>query len=118
MVVKLAAKCLYFILKCVSSGHFYSAAETSVFEDCNFLFIHDDFLFGERFVDHVHVCSGFSMLTSTRTHVPTPCSLPAQSLVLPLHAPFPSILFSLTPPYWPSPSNHMIIWHNVTPPDA
>lgn len=55
----------------------------------------------------------------TLTHMyPPPCSLPSQSLFLPLHAPYPSILSSLKPPHWPSPSNRMIIWHNVTPPDA
>lgn len=42
-------------------------------------------------------------------------SLPFQSFFIPLHAPFPSILSSPKPPHWPSPSNRMIIWHNVTP---
>ena len=101
----------------------------SLFMDCNFLFIYHRSFYRLRqrfffsfqnsclFIVSTHVLSSLCIYIHA-AHVPTPCSLPPQSLFLPLHAPYPSILFSLKPPHWPSPSNRMIIWHNVTPPDA
>lgn len=114
----------------VPSSLFSCRNFVSVFQDCNFLFIHyDSYLHicpwnkGPFFLLREAMCLSCACMpwflhasTYTSTHVPTPCSLPSQSLSLPLHAPFSSILFSLKPPYWPSPSNRMIIWHNVTPP--
>lgn len=115
----------------ISPQHFCSAAEnSSPFNDCNFLFIHGESslhisLQTKVFPFRIAVCLSWAHMPCplhaskcTCAHVPTPCSLPPQSLFLPLHAPYPSILFSLKPPHWPLPSNRMIIWHNVTPPDA
>lgn len=141
MVVELAAtKCLllhsYLGFCSVSSQHFYSAAEHVCFfiealqfpvHSSWFLFAYLSsdkgffYFFISAIADYLscaHMPCLLHASTYTCTHVPTPCSVPSQSLFLPLHAPYPSILSSLKSPHWPSPSNRMIIWHNVTPPDA
>lgn len=53
------------------------------------------------------------------TLLPTPCPLPPQSPLLTSPRSFSSFPVPPSEPrHWLSPSNHMIIWHNVTPADA
>lgn len=69
----------------------------------------------------------FSCVCLSCAHIP--CLLFASICTHPLLSAFPIPLRTsprslssrpplVKPPHWPSPSNHMIIWHNVTPPDA
>lgn len=53
------------------------------------------------------------------TPLPTPCPLPPQSPLLTSPCSLSSFPVPPSEPrHWLSPSNHMIIWHNVTPADA
>lgn len=127
---------MLFLHSVISFLYIYFIAFLFHFRGFQFLFIHRDssfhispqtkgffkgfFFFSEQqFVYHVHICPVCSMHPHTLMHMyPNPSSFPSQSLFLPLHVPYPSILSFPKPPHWPSPSNRLIIWHNVTPPDA
>lgn len=118
VVVLAATKCFAFCVRCVGLNRRLSIQGLSFpVHSSRFLFALSPWtkIF---FFQNAHMSCLLYASTYICAHVRTPCSLPPQSLFLPLHAPYPSIQLSLKPPHWPLPSNRMIIWHNVTPPDA